>query len=593
MWTTWCAAIALYALVLAPAPYLLDSAELAAAAFGLGVAHPPGEAVALLWGKLFCFLPLGSVAFRVGLSQAVAGAIAVALVFRIALALVAGRAPGALGPRAEAALAGAAALAFGLAPGAIIVANRPEVYALQTALSLGAVLLALEAATRRDPRLALVAGLLVGLGIANHPLVAGLVAAGALVPAAALLVAPGAPRVRLVAWAIAAFVVGAAAVVYVPLRAAALFAEAPRNVATLAWGDARSVAGLWWVLSAKTFADKTGVVHAEADPTSLPFAFFEELGLLLPLLAALGAALLARGRGTRLAAVALVAAGAGAAAAALTGGFEPSNPDMRGYLGVALAVVATLSAAGLAPLVAALPGPALRSGATAVVLAGVVASGVRAGRDVDLRGARAAAALAEALLTELPPRAALLTSYFQTAFLVAYLRGVEGQRPDVAHAHLGFARGPGYAARLAAAEPALTPILAAHAAGALGPGPLAALDEARPPRMEPDLHLDPALRARLLPAGATWRLAGADAEAARDARLAPLPPRVFVEARRDREVRGYAAYRAFMDAALACERGLGAAAALRLDELARLVPEDRDRALLDDRCRRRVAPPPR
>ena len=58
-------AFAVYVLTAAPAPYLLDSAELAAASFGLGVAHPPGEPVALLWGKLFTLLPLGSVAFKV------------------------------------------------------------------------------------------------------------------------------------------------------------------------------------------------------------------------------------------------------------------------------------------------------------------------------------------------------------------------------------------------------------------------------------------------------------------------------------------------------------------------------------------------
>ena len=45
-----------YALCAAPAPYFLDSAELAAATFGLGVAHPPGEVTALLWGKFFDLL---------------------------------------------------------------------------------------------------------------------------------------------------------------------------------------------------------------------------------------------------------------------------------------------------------------------------------------------------------------------------------------------------------------------------------------------------------------------------------------------------------------------------------------------------------
>ncbi|HEX7500217.1 MAG TPA: DUF2723 domain-containing protein, partial [Polyangia bacterium] len=75
------AAFAAYALCATPTAYPLDSAELATAAFGLGVAHPPGEEASLLWAKLFTLLPLGSVAFKVALSQAAAGALAAMLVF--------------------------------------------------------------------------------------------------------------------------------------------------------------------------------------------------------------------------------------------------------------------------------------------------------------------------------------------------------------------------------------------------------------------------------------------------------------------------------------------------------------------------------
>ena len=76
---------AAYALCSTPAPYFLDSAELAAATFGLGVAHPPGEVTALLWGKFFDLLPLGNVAFRAALSQAFAGALAALLVYALTL----------------------------------------------------------------------------------------------------------------------------------------------------------------------------------------------------------------------------------------------------------------------------------------------------------------------------------------------------------------------------------------------------------------------------------------------------------------------------------------------------------------------------
>src|ERR1700690_2725863 len=79
------AAFAAYVLCATPTAYPLDSAELATAAFGLGVAHPPGEETSLLFAKLFPLLPLGSVTFKVALSQAVAGALAAVLVFLLVL----------------------------------------------------------------------------------------------------------------------------------------------------------------------------------------------------------------------------------------------------------------------------------------------------------------------------------------------------------------------------------------------------------------------------------------------------------------------------------------------------------------------------
>ena len=79
------AAFAAYVLCATPTAYPLDSAELATAAFGLGVAHPPGEETTLLFANLFTLLPLGGIAFKVALSQATAGALAAVLVFLLVL----------------------------------------------------------------------------------------------------------------------------------------------------------------------------------------------------------------------------------------------------------------------------------------------------------------------------------------------------------------------------------------------------------------------------------------------------------------------------------------------------------------------------
>jgi hypothetical protein len=168
-------------------------------------------------------------------------------------------------------------------------------------------------------------------------------------------------------------------------------------------------------------------------------------------------------------------------------------------------------------------------------------------------------------LAELPLRAALFTAHFESAFLAGYQRLVEGRRPDVAWAHLGFLGHPGYRDRMMAAEADLRPPLAAR----LSLDAVVRLDQRRPVRFEADSHLERALRARLVPAGSTWAL---------DSALAPLawpPGEVYDEAERDRQVRGFLAWRAYSDAVLACENGLGLAASIHLSVLARLLPHDR------------------
>src|SRR5947207_14559492 len=79
--------LTVYVAGVAPGMYWLDSSEFAAASFELGVAHPPGHPLALLLGKACALVPLGSVAFRVGLASALAAAVAVYFAARIAAAL--------------------------------------------------------------------------------------------------------------------------------------------------------------------------------------------------------------------------------------------------------------------------------------------------------------------------------------------------------------------------------------------------------------------------------------------------------------------------------------------------------------------------
>lgn len=80
-----------YLFTLAPTVYIEDSGELITAAATLGIPHPSGYPLWVLLGKLFTFIPLGSIAWRVNLMSAVFGALTASLLFLIIQKLIRNR----------------------------------------------------------------------------------------------------------------------------------------------------------------------------------------------------------------------------------------------------------------------------------------------------------------------------------------------------------------------------------------------------------------------------------------------------------------------------------------------------------------------
>src|SRR5712675_1889230 len=72
-------ALVVYSRTLAPTVTLTDSGELIVAAYGLGVAHPPGTPLWVMLAHLASLLPVGSVAVRINFSSAVFAALACAM----------------------------------------------------------------------------------------------------------------------------------------------------------------------------------------------------------------------------------------------------------------------------------------------------------------------------------------------------------------------------------------------------------------------------------------------------------------------------------------------------------------------------------
>jgi hypothetical protein len=77
------AALVVYIATLCPTVAGGDSGELTAAAYAGGAAHPPGFPLYTLLARLFCLLPVGSVAWRVNLMSAVCSAAAVSVLFAV------------------------------------------------------------------------------------------------------------------------------------------------------------------------------------------------------------------------------------------------------------------------------------------------------------------------------------------------------------------------------------------------------------------------------------------------------------------------------------------------------------------------------
>jgi len=195
-----------YLLTLAPDLYSLDSPELAAAAYRLGIAHEPGYPLYTLLGWLFSHaFPVSNVAYRLNVLSALFGVAACVATFTLASRLV---------RRPVAAAAGALALGFSYYFWADALAA--EVYTLDAALYAGLLLAACVWRAQRTPASAAAVGLLFGLGMATRTTTLLYLPALAVFAWVSGERSPG-------AWAAAAAGVcaGTAFYLYLPLRSAA------------------------------------------------------------------------------------------------------------------------------------------------------------------------------------------------------------------------------------------------------------------------------------------------------------------------------------------------------------------------------------
>lgn len=151
------ASFALYIRTLAPSLLFGDSAEFQTIAYTLGIGHPTGYPVHVLLAKIFTFIPVKDIAYRVNLFSAFCAALTIVLVYLIIRKLGMGIVPALFG-----------SITLGLTPLFWKHASIAEIYAPSAACLAFILYAVLHWKETGNPRWLFVAGLVGGLSLGIH-----------------------------------------------------------------------------------------------------------------------------------------------------------------------------------------------------------------------------------------------------------------------------------------------------------------------------------------------------------------------------------------------------------------------------------------
>ena len=282
--------LAMYTITLAGTVFGLDSAEFSAAAYSLGVPHATGYPLYMMLGKLFTFLPMGDVGYRLNLMSAVFAAFTVAVVYQILLLVT-----------TRALLSLALSLFFAFSYYFWTASVIAEVYTLHALLTGLVILMWLMWNQKQDRKLLYLAAAIWGLSFGNH------ISTVLLGPAFGymLLVAfqrKALPWQSLMVMA-GLFILGLSTYAYLPWR---YLAEATPHVGrfdnegVFTRIDLTSIQGMWWMLSGKDYGaflfpyDLLGALNELAQYNLWLLANFLGVGVALGIVGMLRSALIQR-----------------------------------------------------------------------------------------------------------------------------------------------------------------------------------------------------------------------------------------------------------------------------------------------------------
>jgi hypothetical protein len=227
----------LYLATLAPGVVGFDSAELITGAYTLGIVHPTGYPLYLLIAKLFTFIPIRTIAYRVNLVSVVFGVIAVYLVTRWIYSST---------KSLIAAWAGAFSLALGY--GMWSMATVAEVYTLQVALNLALLVTMRQWLVSEDSRWLYLMAFIFGVSTTNH------VTSALFLPSLGWIIVSkiGVKNtLKQSPFILGASILGLLFYLYLPLRYAA---DPPLNyVKSYYKVDLTTISGMLWMVSGKAY----------------------------------------------------------------------------------------------------------------------------------------------------------------------------------------------------------------------------------------------------------------------------------------------------------------------------------------------------
>ncbi|MCP4633014.1 MAG: DUF2723 domain-containing protein [candidate division Zixibacteria bacterium] len=231
---------------LCPTVYFWDSAELITASETLGIPHPPGFPLYILFGSLLTLIPAGSIAYKINLLSAITGSITLFFLYRIIENLV-----NRLKLKRRYDLIGwqyysfVSLLLFAVSYSSLTQALRAEVYYPNLLLICFIVYLVTKPVfsfAERNRNILLIA-FLIGLGAGIHHLTVFLT-----IPGVFLIYASSKHSnfVKLLPFVVAALSAGLTIVLFIPIR----FSANPPYF----WGEASSVQGLIDIMTASDFS---------------------------------------------------------------------------------------------------------------------------------------------------------------------------------------------------------------------------------------------------------------------------------------------------------------------------------------------------